>query len=31
MGTSTYLLRKYAPASGEPLSFTKPKGKTLLN
>lgn len=31
MGTSAYLLRKYAPASGEPLSFTKPKGETLLN
>ena len=31
MGTSAYLLRKYAPASGEPLSLTKPRGKTLLN
>ena len=31
MGTSAYLLRKYAPASGEPLGLTKPRGKTLLN
>ena len=31
MGTSAHLLRKSAPASGEPLSFTKPKGKTPPN
>ena len=31
MRTSAYLLRKSPPASGEPLSLTKPKGKTLLN
>ena len=31
MGTSAYLLRKYAPASGESLGLTKPRGKTLLN
>ena len=31
MGTSAYLLRKYAPAAGDPLGFTKPRGKTLLN
>lgn len=31
MGTSAYLLRKYAPASGESLGLTKPRGETLLN
>ena len=31
MGTSAYLLRKSAPASGEPLGLTKPRGKTLLS
>ena len=31
MGTSAYLLRKSAPASGEPLGLMKPRGKTLLS
>ena len=31
MGTSAYLLCKYAPAAGEPLGLTKPRRKTLLN
>ena len=31
MGTSAYLLRKSAPASGESLGLTKPRGETLLN
>ena len=31
MGTSAYLLRKYAPAAGDPLGFTETVGKTLLD
>ncbi len=31
MGTSAYLLRKSAPAAGEPLGLMKRQGKTLLN
>ena len=31
MGTPAYLLRKSAPAAGEPLGFTETMGKTLLN
>ena len=31
MGASAYLLRESAPAAGEPLGLTKPRGETLLN
>lgn len=31
MGTSAYLLRKYALAAGDPFGFTETMGKTLLN
>ncbi len=31
MGTSAYLLRKYAPAAVDLLGFTETMGKTLLN
>lgn len=31
MRTSAYLLRKSAPAAGDPLGFTETVGKTLLD
>ena len=30
MGTSAHLLRKSAPAAGEPLGLTKPRGGDLV-